>query len=156
MPFTAESAGGRVTGMLKTGGIMSMIEWCEEFSVNVEEIDNQHKFLLKLLNDLNTAIESEHDRHYLAKTLHELIAYTRIHFGTEEKYFEKFDYPDKEDHIEKHNYFIAKLTEFQSEFEKGTVGLSYEVLAFLTEWLFGHISVVDKRYSEFFNENGLR
>lgn len=41
-------------------------------------------------------------------------------------------------------------------FQKGKVGLSIDVLIFLSGWLQAHIKGVDKKYGPFFNEKGLR
>jgi len=32
----------------------------------------------------------------------------------------------------------------------------FEIMTFLKEWLLDHIKVIDKKYSDFFNENGLK
>jgi hemerythrin len=39
-----------------------LIQWSDEFSVNIQEIDEQHKVLVGLLNELHQAIREHHGK----------------------------------------------------------------------------------------------
>ena len=134
---------------------MDRIIWDESFSVNVSEIDHQHKKLLEMANELHTAIMERKDEDLLGKIVSGLISYTETHFKTEEKYFDLLGYPEKKEHIEEHKSFIKKISEIIDELGAGKRTLSRDVLEFISEWLETHIKGTDKNYSLFFNENGL-
>ena len=85
-----------------------------------------------------------------------LISYTATHFKTEEKYFDQFGYPETDSHKKEHAAFVKKVTDFKDGFEKGKLGLSVEILNFLSDWLKNHIKKTDMKYSQFFNEKGLK
>lgn len=135
---------------------MPLITWDESFSVNVRELDEEHKRFAAMLNDLNQAMKDGHEKDALESTLVDLIGYAATHFRAEERYFDLFGYPDTENHKKEHADFLKSTAAFIDKFEKGETALTDEVMYFLGKWLVGHILGVDKHYSEFFNEHGLK
>jgi hemerythrin len=133
-----------------------MIEWSNALSVNIKEIDLQHQKLVKLINDLNTAMIERRAKDQLGRIIDELLRYTVSHFALEEKYFDQFGYADAVAHKAAHAKFIAETQSFKAAFETGKLGLSIEVMSFLSNWLKTHIMGEDKKYSSFFQEKGLR
>ena len=135
---------------------MVLMQWDSSFSVKVQEIDNQHQQLVKMLNELHDAMKEGKGDYALGKITVELMDYTREHFGTEEKYFDKFDYPETTVHKKEHGKFVQKVSEFKEGLDEGRLGLSIEVITFLVDWLKNHIKGTDMKYSSFFNEKGLK
>ncbi len=134
---------------------MSFLNWTDEMSVNVKEIDNQHKKMIKIINKLYNAMEKRKPRDVLENVLDELIEYADIHFGTEEKYFEKFGYTKKKEHRKEHKDFVVKVLDFRKGYREGRLLLSADIMEFLKDWLKTHIMGSDKKYSKLFNKNGL-
>ncbi|MCX7981711.1 MAG: bacteriohemerythrin [Syntrophales bacterium] len=135
---------------------MPLIKWDNSFSVNVAEIDGQHQKLVSLINSLDDAMRQGRGKEVLDKTIAELINYAATHFQTEEKYFEQFGYPEKDEHKREHGYFVQKVSAFKKEMDERRLGLTIEVMNFLSHWLTNHIKGTDKKYSQFFNEKGLK
>lgn len=135
---------------------MALLTWNESFSVNVAEIDQQHKKLIDMVNDLNDAMKQGKGKEVLGKILNSMVSYTVSHFRTEEKYFDQFGYPEADDHKKEHAAFIEKVTDFKGKFESRNLFLTIEVMDFLSGWLKTHIMGTDRKYSDFFNEKGLK
>lgn len=135
---------------------MALIQWDVSFSVKVAEIDQQHQKLVSMINELNDAMKQGKGKDVLGKIVNGLISYTATHFNTEEKYFDRFGYPETDSHKKEHAAFVKKVSEFKDGFEKGKLGLSIELMNFLSDWLKNHIKVMDMKYSQFFNEKGLK
>ena len=135
---------------------MSLIQWSETLSVNVVEIDRQHKILIQIINDLNEAMRQRQGKEVMEKTIEGLLRYAKTHFATEERYFDKYGYPDAAAHKKEHALFVEKASEFKQGFEKGQITLSVQVMDFLSNWLKQHIQGNDKKYTPFFNQKGLR
>jgi len=135
---------------------MPMIQWNESLSVNVGEIDRQHQSLFEMINDLNGAMLQGKGKDILGKIVNGLSTYTATHFGTEEKYFDKFGYPEADGHKKQHLDFAKKVLGFKDELEKGKLSLSVQITDFLSNWLQTHIKGVDKKYGPFFNQRGLK
>jgi hemerythrin len=134
---------------------MAVIQWNNTLSVNVREIDTQHQRLVKLINDLDDAMRVGKGKEFLGKLISELATYTGGHFSMEEKYFEKFGYPDAPAHKEEHRKFIEEVSNFKRDFDAGRIGVTIKIMDFLSNWLKNHIMGTDKKYSPFFNEKGL-
>lgn len=135
---------------------MSLIKWNNSLSVNVGEIDKQHQKLVQLINQMHSAMREGKGEEIIGDIINKLIKYTLNHFKTEEKYFDKFNYPDSDAHKHEHQDFVKRVNEFKSGYEKGRLGLSIRILNFLSNWLRNHINGSDKKYTECFNKNGLK
>ena len=135
---------------------MTLIHWDNSFSVNVAEIDRQHERLVAMINELNDAMLQGKAKEVLGPLINRLFHYAETHFKTEETYFQRFGYPDAESHKREHADFVAKVRDFKGQFDKNLLGLSVEMLIFLSDWWRRHIKVVDKQYGPFFNAHGLK
>ncbi|MFC1789642.1 bacteriohemerythrin [Patescibacteria group bacterium] len=130
------------------------IPWSQDLSVNIKEIDEQHKHFLGLLNktyDVFYKLKKE-EVPQLVKELHD---YTQTHFETEEKYFDKFNYEFTNDHKKEHRELEAKVEEFNRKIKSEGVEAIGELVEFLEDWLVEHMANHDKKYTKCFNEHGL-
>ena len=109
-----------------------------------------------MINDLHDAMKQAKGNSVIGPLLNGLIDYAGTHFKIEERYFVRFGYPETEAHKKAHADFVAKVLDFKSRFDANTVGLSMEVMTFLSNWLQGHIKGEDKKYSSLFNANGVK
>ena len=135
---------------------MALIEWQENYSVGIQEFDEQHKSLIDIINTLHDSQKQNREWQTLAVILRSLMAYAANHFAVEEKLMVQYGYPDFDRHRLAHNEFVRTITNFQEDFQEARAVLPDELMHFLSEWLVGHILVVDKQYSLFFNEKGCR
>jgi hemerythrin len=127
----------------------SLYEWKDSYSVKVNQIDQQHKTLFSLINDLHSAMKLGKAGDVVAKTLEGLISYTKTHFRDEEAMLSKAKYPLLPQHKAIHDGFIAKIVELQQKSKSGNLSLSIEMLQFLGEWIKNHILQTDRQYSAF-------
>jgi hemerythrin len=135
---------------------MPLIQWNSSLSVGISLIDSQHQKLVGMINDLDDAMRQGKGKDVLGKLVRGLVAYAVTHFQTEEKYFDQFGYPETAPHKQEHAAFTRKVAEFQAGFEAGTLGLSMQVMNFLSDWLQNHIKGIDKKYSPFLVAQGVK
>ncbi|WP_235809572.1 bacteriohemerythrin [Methanofollis ethanolicus] len=131
------------------------MNWSDDLSVGVSEIDEQHKKLVAQINTLHDAMRSGQGKDVLEKILGELAAYTQYHFTAEEEYMQKFGYPAYAPHKKEHVAFVTKIATFQEAYAAEKLGLSIEVMTFLRDWVAGHIRGSDTHYTACFREHGL-
>lgn len=134
---------------------MAFITWTDELSVEIGEIDEQHKKLINMINDLSYAMSKGKGKDVVEAILSGLADYTLEHFASEEEYFTRFGYPGSLTHKREHNEFVAKIGQFQSDYKSGKITMSLEIMKFLKDWLQNHIMASDKEYIRCFKENGL-
>ncbi|RCX33329.1 bacteriohemerythrin [Thioalbus denitrificans] len=132
------------------------VSWHESYSVGVAALDADHKKLLRLINNLQTAIHYQTGEEFIHEALDELVDYTRTHFGREEALMRDNGYPDLEAHQREHRDMIDKVngmvTRYHAEGEEALEPLA----RFLKEWLLNHINGTDQRYGPFLNGKGVR
>ena len=129
--------------------------WNEKYNTGIKEIDNQHKNLVKILNELYESFIDRTTNEKLKKVVKEMTSYTEYHFGFEEKYFKEFNYNNAIEHIAEHQIFVQKVKTFQEDMEQGKVSVTFQLMNFLRSWLIGHINGTDKKYISLFKEKGL-
>ena len=64
-----------------------LLHWKQEYSVNIKEIDQQHRKLFDLINLLYDSSLLNEKEDILEKIFVELKDYAFVHFKDEEKYF---------------------------------------------------------------------
>ncbi len=127
---------------------MALMAWEEKYSVHVPMIDEQHKKLFALINQLHESMSKGKANDVMGRVIAELVSYTKTHFAAEEKMLQSKNYPDLKAHQAQHHKFVEKVEQFQKEFAGGKMTVSNEVISFLRDWLTGHILKTDKLYSE--------
>lgn len=131
------------------------VEWSDDFSVKVSLMDDEHKVLFKLINDLNSAMIDGQSSKEIGRILDSLIDYTEYHFNHEEEMLKKIAYPNISEQEKYHKMFVNKMKDFKNEMESGEVLLSVKMIDFLKDWLVSHIVNIDTKYSGFTNEKGI-
>jgi hemerythrin-like metal-binding protein len=131
---------------------MSKITWNDSFSVKNDEIDNQHKKWIEMINDLHDVlIQDNFDnlQKITVQTLDAMNEYVRYHFSAEEKYMQKIGYPGLPSHKTLHEQFYLRITTLHSDIQAGKLVLNTEIMKTLTHWLQEHILNEDMKYSRF-------
>ncbi len=127
------------------------LKWDNEIVTGIEEIDQQHIFLFEKINHLIETLEIDGSDNNFFAVIDELKKYALEHFTSEEKYFDKYEYPNKDEHIKEHRSFESKIVEIE---EKGkifgsAIHLSIELNAYLLNWWYIHIKNHDKKLAAF-------
>jgi len=136
-----------------------MFDWKEIYSVNVDEIDKQHKKLFEIGGRIYDLVQSndEYD-HYdeILTILEELKDYTIFHFDYEEKLMRQYEFEEAETHSFEHIFFVKKLQKLQIEdIDTKQKKVTMELITFIADWIAGHILKTDMGYKDFFNSKGL-
>ncbi|HRW60478.1 conserved hypothetical protein [Candidatus Defluviicoccus seviourii] len=129
---------------------MPMIQWTQEFTTGVEAIDNDHKVLISLINQLGEAIRSGEPQPTVRRVLDELVEYTSYHFNREEALMEACRYPDLEAHRRTHTTLKVQVADIRDRYARHPEAVhAREILALLKNWLSAHIMGRDKLYAPF-------
>lgn len=131
------------------------IEWKDELSIGVLEIDIQHKLLFDKFNGFLSAYEAKKDADETLRLFWFLEAYAVTHFREEEKLMQQLSFPDYPDHRGKHQAFISRINLLKERLkaEGLTQSLVSSTTGFITAWLVEHISTMDRAIGEFANRS---
>ncbi|MBI3992381.1 MAG: hemerythrin family protein [Candidatus Lambdaproteobacteria bacterium] len=113
-------------------------EWLDTFSVNVPSVDEDHKVLIALVNEVVTGIQEHRGRAIMNDALSRLIEYTGYHFDREERVMEQHRFPELEAHRAQHNSLIRQVLRFQRLYRANELE-PVELGEFLIDWLTTHI-----------------
>lgn len=126
---------------------MQFVKWEEKYSVGIDEIDQQHQELFRILNEM-FGFFGKASKEELNLTLSNMMDYAAFHFETEEPYYQA--HPDFEKHRHEHDIFNNKTATFRDTLkESATQDIDQNVLNFLLAWLQKHILETDIK---FFND----
>lgn len=130
---------------------MTTFEWKSEYDTGVEEIDNQHKVLVSLINELGGLVGDNFDRGAAEEVFDKLKNYTVFHFATEEGLMAQYHYGERDlhAHLLQHRQFEKEIASVQHDFNQISIEDCNVILSYLTNWLINHICKVDKRFSAF-------
>jgi hemerythrin-like metal-binding protein len=133
---------------------MSFIEFTNNELVGVPTIDEQHREMVAIVNELYENIftcEKEKILNYLNKLLKSL----ELHFKTEEKFMKSTRFTGYISHKLEHDRFYKQILTSTDAFSKGLDPFGIEQLKSIKRWFFNHIEISDKKCGKFLAENGI-
>ena len=128
---------------------MPQVVWNDSFNTDILMIDNQHRKLVQIMNELGTAMSAGRGREALCEALSGLFAYTKYHFEAEEKEMRANAYPEEEQHRKAHREFAERLSALNEKLKGGGFPVTVETMHFLSRWIQDHIMVQDKAFGRF-------
>jgi diguanylate cyclase (GGDEF)-like protein/hemerythrin-like metal-binding protein/PAS domain S-box-containing protein len=126
---------------------IDIFPWNDNFNTGITIIDEQHRRLVELLNQLASHLAFQSDLPELNVIFDQLADYTVYHFQTEEKIWHK-NLPEdslESAHKNVHASFIHKVLELKTDINtKPSDEVIEDILSFLTRWLALHILESDR------------
>ncbi len=127
---------------------MAYVEWTTDLETGVDLIDEQHRMLFKLINDLHdAATDDASDPDMVTDAMYTLSDYVAEHFGDEEALMAEHAYPGLAAHHDMHQRLTARTLHFMTQFVNGEGVSLAELAEFLGNWLQGHIIEQDCRFA---------
>lgn len=121
--------------------------WSSSFSMGHPEIDDQHRQLMKIANQLITlSAHATPNKVRYAHLMEEIGEYLRLHLLYEEQLMSAVNYPWLKQHRDSHAQIMVKMAAFIGA---DKVSQLPQVIAFMREWLFEHIQVEDMRFKKY-------
>ena len=127
------------------------IVWEERYAIGIPKVDEQHKKLLGLTNELYEACRKgdEAARARFKDAIHSTVDYVKFHFSDEEKILEGVKYPKIAEHKKEHESFVRQVFEEVRAFEAGKTFVPNAFVRYLRDWILTHIAMTDKQYADY-------
>lgn len=129
---------------------MSFVEWSDNLSIRVPEMDNQHKQLVAMLNEFHDAMKSGKGRESVQTVMTKLVNYTKTHLAAEEQFLENLDYAFINSHKAEHRRLTEQVLQLKSQYDQGDLSVGPKLLTLLRDWLVNHIQKVDRMYGDYY------
>jgi hemerythrin len=125
-------------------------EWSDDYSLNVKELDDDHKELLSMLED---SVRFPAGKLYFSARFNTLKEKIKEHFEKEENILQEIDYKKAKEHKQAHRDIFEKLTKINDA--ENTIELEnehYLTIVDLKETLIKHLGEHDFPAREYFKK----
>lgn len=135
------------------------MNWSEELSIGVPEIDKQHQQLVGIVANYqkvfknNANSRKDHVEELMGKTLLFLVNYANYHFEVEEAFMKRINYPGLDKHEGIHEKLVQELKEVLHRLRTSQSYKPIEFYYFVTKWLTEHIQGADMEMGKFYRES---
>ena len=131
-----------------------MIKFTKDMEIGISIIDEQHKELVDLINNITSMGIKSTSKEEVEKTLDFLGQYVVKHFNDEETLQRQYSYPDYERHKNIHKDFITDFVKFKEEFHAQGTSIKFAMTLnnFIVAWIVKHIKNADAAFGKFFKE----
>lgn len=122
-----------------------MIAWDDRFLTGNQMIDQQHRNLFRLVNQMESGIEEGRTTVHLREILRHLKNYTATHFSYEEMCMARSKCAAACRNKDAHEKLLRVIEEFESRIqdEGSSEELARRLTDTMSQWLVGHIGTVD-------------
>jgi len=114
--------------------------------VDIPIVDEQHRELIRKVNNLNDAITQNIEDDQISALLNDLITFTKKHFETENTMMDELKYPSQQEHAYEHEHFLEFLSGQVVNFHNGNELL---VLQQIKDWFLDHIQTFDSQLGDY-------
>lgn len=126
-----------------------------KWSVLVEQMDSEHQKIFAYCNEIHAMIAGGKKQAEALPILKALANYTAHHFAEEEQLMKVHNYPGLEQQVQAHTDLLDNVGQTISTLDKGGKVNMIDVIAFIVDWLTGHIQHEDIEYGRYFKERGI-
>ena len=126
------------------------ISWLNVYNTGISKIDEQHKKLVNMINDLELAKGKENESQILRDVFYQLVDYTHYHFTQEEILMNEAEYPRTAAHKQQHKELIDQIVSMLESLKTGKLIMGEKLMSMLKDWLITHILGYDKEFGLYY------
>jgi len=142
---------------------MELLKWDDEkMGLGIKKIDEQHKELLNIINQLSYSINKNSQKKDILTIIDKIIDYVEYHFNMEEKLFDQFQYEEsqkhKNDHIQFSKKFAAiknKITTDKAYLNMSAIDIAEDIFIYMINWFINHITGSDRKYASLLKKHDI-
>ncbi|TKZ35420.1 bacteriohemerythrin [Brachyspira catarrhinii] len=126
------------------------IKWNPLYDTKHKIIDEQHRELVNIINDLylSTIDHRINKNEAFISASKRCIEYADYHFKTEEKIMDIINYSDSKNHKAMHKSFYDEVVNQIKSYQEGQPFIANKLVKYLKDWLLEHIAFRDKIFVE--------
>ena len=131
------------------------VTWSDSLNTGVTMIDEQHRHLIDLTNELFQACKLGGDTldSVFRTTMKQMVDYVRFHFSYEQDMLLRIKYPKLKEQKSEHKKLVKTVLEATKEYgDKSKRFVPNNFVRFLRDWIIGHIGHHDKMYANYIVE----
>ena len=127
------------------------IVWEDKYKTGYKRIDDQHKELIEIINDLYDCMENKDSedgelKEVFKNALKKTVDYVSYHFSCEEKIMNAIQYDKIIQHSSYHREFTNTIYKYVQSYEDGSLKAIDDLVKYLKDWFLNNILVTDKKF----------
>lgn len=128
-----------------------MPDWDPLMDTGIAEVDEDHRELVRRINELGQAMKQGEGRSKVAELLVFLRQYAEGHFAMEEKLMADAGYPGLEEHRARHRQFRRDVGAQEDAFSKAPDerAVTLDLHGWLMKWLSNHTLYEDDTFGQY-------
>jgi hemerythrin len=124
---------------------MSLLEWKQEYSVGVAAMDDEHREMMDLINDIYAKLASDPDADQVDECLGDIYNTISLHFALEEKLMRNNRYSEYAAHKDDHEVLLDQIRDLMDDYHDDPQSGSGRLAEGLADWFVTHFSTFDAR-----------
>jgi len=131
-----------------------IVIWDDKYSTGIELIDEQHKELIVLTNELFQACMAGEGavQTVFRDAMSRMVDYVQLHFTAEQELLQRIKFPNYAEHKSQHDKLIHEILNAVKSHKEGKKFVPNLFVRTLRDWILGHIAVYDKAYGVYATE----
>ena len=124
---------------------MSLLEWKPEYSVGIASMDDEHREMIALINDVYAKLGTSPDADTIEDCLEEIFNTISLHFALEERIMREQGYDEYKDHKEDHEDLLDEIRDLMDAFVNSPTQGARMLEERLSDWFAQHFASFDAR-----------
>jgi len=128
--------------------------WDDSFVLGIADIDQQHQSIVEHFTNFSIAVQDGSAKEVLAEMADFLVGYAQLHFATEERYMQDYDYPRIEVQRSEHANFTSDAEDLVKKIQEEGASreLSLALTGKMVRWVIQHVRNHDRDMVDFVKE----
>lgn len=124
---------------------MVLLEWKDHYSVGVASMDDEHREMIDLINDVYEKLGSTPDAEAIESCLEEIFNTISLHFALEERIMRDSGYSEYEDHKDDHEDLLDDIRDLMDSYAADPTDGAWQLKLRLSDWFGKHFATFDAR-----------
>ena len=124
---------------------MTLLQWKPEYSVGVDSMDDEHREMIDLINDIYERLESDSNVEQIEACLGDIFSTISMHFALEEKMMRSSNYAEYQAHKDDHENLLDQIRDLMDDYDADSSTGAVKLEQSLSGWFAGHFSTFDAR-----------
>jgi hemerythrin len=124
---------------------MTLLTFKPEYSVGIDSMDEEHRQLIRLINELYEEMKERKDRDSIEQFLGDIHAAVSAHFALEERLMSKAGFEEFDAHKEDHEELLDQIRDMMDVFDQDSERGMSVLRERLSDWFASHFATFDAR-----------
>ena len=124
---------------------MGLLQWKAKYSVGIASMDDEHREMIELINDVYAKLGAAPDAAAIENCLETIFTTISMHFALEERIMRDCGYDEYADHKDDHEDLLDEIRDLMDEFVADTDKGAKLLEERLSAWFGNHFASFDAR-----------